>query len=81
MTCCRDNLRLAAGNLPWVDVLPVAGANVYSILQRDYLLISRAALDGLTERCTRAIRRRPLSAIAPLPGAVSSDAAAAAAVA
>ncbi len=43
---CRVSLRQASRNLPWVDVLPVAGANVYSMLQRDYLLLSRDALEG-----------------------------------
>lgn len=54
------NLRLASGNLPWVDVLPVEGANVYSILQRDYLMLSAAALPALIDRATRPIRRRRL---------------------
>lgn len=44
---CSRNLRIASGNLPWVDVLPVEGANVYSILQRDYLLLSAAAIPGM----------------------------------
>ena len=34
----RLALRRAAANLPWVDVLPQEGANVYSILQRDVLV-------------------------------------------
>ena len=34
----RLALRRAAANLPWVDVLPQEGANVYSILQRDILV-------------------------------------------
>jgi len=50
----------ASSNLAWVDVLPVAGVNVYSILQRDYLMVSQAALPGLVDRATRPIRRRRL---------------------
>ena len=34
----RLPLRRAAANMPWVDVLPQEGANVYSILQRDILV-------------------------------------------
>jgi len=34
----RLALRRAAANLPWVDILPQEGANVYSILQRDILV-------------------------------------------
>ena len=55
----RANLRLASGNLPWVDVLPAAGANVYSILQRDYLLMSQDAVAALSERSSRFIHRKP----------------------
>ena len=43
-------LRRAAGNLPWVDVLPARGLNVYSILQRDYLVLSTAALERVVGR-------------------------------
>lgn len=59
------NLRIASGNLPWVDVLPVEGANVYSILQRDYLMLSAAAIPALVDRATRPIRRRRLDFIKP----------------
>jgi Ribosomal protein L4/L1 family len=55
----RANLRLASGNLPWVDVLPAVGANVYSILQRDYLLMSQDAVAALSERSSRFIHRKP----------------------
>lgn len=51
---CREALRSAASNLPWIDVLPQAGANVYSILQRDNLVLSRCAVDMLVERLRRA---------------------------
>ncbi len=44
------NLALATRNLPFVDVLPVAGANVYDILRRDTLLLTRDAVTALTER-------------------------------
>ncbi|CAL8460883.1 g414 [Coccomyxa elongata] len=54
-----DNLRKAASNLPWTDVLPQGGANVYSILQRDNLILSRSAVDLLVERLRQT---RPLKA-------------------
>ena len=44
------NLALATRNLPFVDVLPVAGANVYDILRCDTLLLTRDAVTALTER-------------------------------
>ncbi len=40
----------AARNLPHIDVLPVQGINVYDILRRDKLVLTRAALQALQER-------------------------------
>ena len=40
----------AARNLPRVDVLPQQGANVYDILRRDTLVLTRAAVEGLEAR-------------------------------
>jgi large subunit ribosomal protein L4 len=45
-----DNFRLAARNIVDVDVLPVQGINVYDILRRDTLVLTRAAVEALTER-------------------------------
>jgi len=44
------NFRLAARNIPDVDVLPVQGINVYDILRRHKLVLTRAALDALEAR-------------------------------
>jgi len=46
----EDNFRLAARNIPGIDVLPVQGINVYDILRRDTLVLTRAAVEALTER-------------------------------
>jgi large subunit ribosomal protein L4 len=46
----QDNFALAARNIPDVDVLPVQGINVYDILRRDKLVLTRAALEALEER-------------------------------
>lgn len=46
----QDNFVLAARNIPNVDVLPVQGINVYDILRRDKLVLTRAALAALEER-------------------------------
>ena len=40
----------AARNLPRVDVLPVQGINVYDILRRKTLVLTKAALDALEAR-------------------------------
>ena len=52
---CRPDVRRAAGNLPWVDVLPQEGMNVYSILQRDQLVLTKPALEAAVERLRRPI--------------------------
>ena len=41
---------MAARNIVGVDVLPVQGINVYDILRRDTLVLTKAAVDALTER-------------------------------
>lgn len=44
------NFALAARNLPFIDVLPSQGANVYDILRRDTLVLSRQAVEQLEAR-------------------------------
>nr|WP_246729125.1 MULTISPECIES: 50S ribosomal protein L4 [unclassified Methylosinus] len=44
------NFALAARNLPRIDVLPVQGVNVYDILRREKLVLTRAAVDALEAR-------------------------------
>jgi large subunit ribosomal protein L4 len=46
----ETNFGLAARNIPHVDVLPVQGINVYDILRRDKLVLTRAAVDALEAR-------------------------------
>lgn len=46
----ENNFRLAARNIPHLDVLPVQGINVYDILRRDTLVLSKAAIEALEER-------------------------------
>ena len=45
-----SNFKLAAANIPNVDVLPVQGINVYDILRRGKLVLSKAAVEALEER-------------------------------
>jgi large subunit ribosomal protein L4 len=45
-----DNFRRAARNLPGLDVLPTQGANVYDILRRDLLVLTKAAVEALEAR-------------------------------
>jgi large subunit ribosomal protein L4 len=41
---------LAARNIPMVDVLPNAGLNVYDVLRRDTLVLTRAAIEAIEAR-------------------------------
>eukprot|EP00873_Tetraselmis_striata_P000168 jgi/Tetstr1/420432/TSEL_011546.t1 len=50
-------LRRSISNMIWVDALPSEGLNVYSILQRDYLAITREAAYKLMARLRRPIYR------------------------
>jgi len=46
----QDNFYLAAQNIPQIDVLSVEGINVYDILRRDKLIITKAALEKIEGR-------------------------------
>jgi large subunit ribosomal protein L4 len=45
-----DGFAKAARNLPLVDVLPQQGANVYDILRRDTLVLTKGAVEALEAR-------------------------------
>ena len=45
-----NGFRLATRNIPDIDVLPIQGINVYDILRRNTLVLTRAALDALEAR-------------------------------
>jgi large subunit ribosomal protein L4 len=44
------NFERAARNIPNIDVLPVQGINVYDILRREKLVLTKAAVDALEAR-------------------------------
>ena len=44
------NFKLAARAIPNIDVLPVQGLNVYDILRREKLVLTKAALNAIEER-------------------------------
>ena len=46
----NEGFARAMQNIPNVDVLPMQGANVYDILRRDTLVITKAGLEGLAAR-------------------------------
>jgi large subunit ribosomal protein L4 len=44
------NFKLAARNITHIDVLPNAGLNVYDVLRRDTLVLTRSAIDAINAR-------------------------------
>jgi large subunit ribosomal protein L4 len=46
----NEGFRNAARNLPNIDVLPIQGINVYDILRRKTLVLTKAAVDALEAR-------------------------------
>jgi large subunit ribosomal protein L4 len=46
----NENFAKAARNIETIDVLPCIGANVYDILKRDQLVITKAGLEALEAR-------------------------------
>jgi large subunit ribosomal protein L4 len=44
------NFALAASNIPLIDVLPIQGINVYDILRRRNLVLTKAAVEALEAR-------------------------------
>ncbi len=46
----NENFAIAARNIDGVDVLPSIGANVYDILRRDTLVITKAGIEALEAR-------------------------------
>ena len=49
-TSVDANFALAARNIEGIDVLPTMGANVYDILKRDTLVITKAGIEALGAR-------------------------------
>ncbi len=45
-----DNFALASRNIPNIDVLPTAGLNVYDILRREKLVLTKSALEAIEAR-------------------------------
>ena len=48
----NENFAQAARNIEGLDILPTMGANVFDILKRDTLVITKAGLEALEARLT-----------------------------
>ncbi len=46
----EQNFEMAARNIPQIDVLPVQGLNVYDILRREKLVLTKAAVEAIEAR-------------------------------
>lgn len=57
---CRLDVRRAASNLGWVNVLPPENVNVYSILQQGHLIVSQDALSDIITKLHTPIFRGPI---------------------
>lgn len=55
-----DYASLALGNIQRVQLLPSRGANVYSILYADIIVITKPGLEGLTERLIKKKKSTPV---------------------
>ena len=47
-----ENFARAARNIPLIDVLPAQGLNVYDVLRRDTLVLTKAAVEKINARLT-----------------------------
>ena len=56
----------AARNIPGIDVLPIQGINVYDILRRDKLVLTKAAVEALEERFNGRLLKHYDTIIAPV---------------
>jgi large subunit ribosomal protein L4 len=48
-----ENFNKALKNIPMHDLLPVQGANVYDILRRETLVLSKASAEALVSRLAK----------------------------
>lgn len=45
-----ENITLATEGIPYVNLMPVYGLNVYSMLKHDTLVITESAVQRITEK-------------------------------
>jgi large subunit ribosomal protein L4 len=65
------NFEMASRNLPEVQVLPVEGANVYDILRRETLIVSRDAVALLVDRLRKVGKAEAEDGEAPQLGGIA----------
>lgn len=45
-----QNISIATNQIPYVNLMPVFGLNVYSMLKHDTLVLTEAAVNRITEK-------------------------------
>lgn len=58
----EDGFARASSNIPYVDALPTIGANVYDILNHDFLAITTAGIEGLKARLIKGAADQEIAA-------------------
>jgi large subunit ribosomal protein L4 len=58
----EDGFARASSNIPHVDALPTVGANVYDILNHDFLAITTAGIEGLKARLIKGAADQEIAA-------------------
>jgi large subunit ribosomal protein L4 len=58
----EDGFARASSNIPHVDALPTVGANVYDILNHDFLAITTAGIEGLKARLIKGAVEQEIAA-------------------
>lgn len=58
----EDGFARASSNIPHVDALPTVGANVYDILNHDFLAITTAGIEGLKARLIKGAAEQEIAA-------------------
>ena len=58
----EDGFARASSNIPHVDALPTIGANVYDILNHDFLAITTAGIEGLKARLIKGAADQEIAA-------------------
>ena len=53
-----ENFSKAINNIPMHDILPVQGANVYDILRRETLVLTKDCVDSLCNRLSIKVNKK-----------------------
>jgi large subunit ribosomal protein L4 len=55
-----QNISIATDSIKYVNIMPVYGLNVYSMLKHDTLVLTKAAVERITEKILFALNRQEI---------------------